>query len=680
MSIKIPQSTWSQINTSDKFGNLWATKNINLDEEGYIKLSPRSLSLFNNGSTVDNLSNTDFNIPVAFGRSSEGTFMIATTDEPFNFVLNDDTRSVGEDESSDNPNLTFNSHGKWWQNRFYESTATTVSYKSGSTWTADVITSLTSGVRHYLEVFKNRNQLCVSNGNVVKQYNTSHSNTVDLTLPSDFEVIGMAYNNNRLGLITRLGTDSTGQNTDSYFFIWDGATTQASIGVSIGTYSAAGIVPYKSSFVILTSTGELLYWNGGGFDKLISFPFYSENKHWGDLLNHLTYGDNMVVDGDRIYINVGFDLDKTGDKREEYLVNNPSGVWCYDPKAGLSHRFSPSISPVYLHTISQANVDTSTDLFTTSSPVPSTGNPLILNSGTVGGLKFGVIYFVIKVSSTTFRLAETREKALAGVYIDITSADTNQYFWMANILDFGASVSDTVGAVAIYGVSKALYRDVLFGGRYFNSNLDDEVHLCSISPFFENRGYLISPKVFSKEVTDTNQKLFVKFRALDTNDKIIIKSKTKDVFNLPSSTPSGVPDGTTALNLIWTSDNEGYTTADLSEAKTYFNNGGHLELELTAGMGAGQMAQVIELNEDGGTYSFVLDETVVGASSGLKSYFVVNNWETLATIDSSKNDEGYAEILLDSKSKFIQLKVELRGYETTIEELQIINETYKKSV
>ena len=41
--IKLPiNSEWSQTNKSDKFGSLAYTKNINLDEAGYIKLSPRT--------------------------------------------------------------------------------------------------------------------------------------------------------------------------------------------------------------------------------------------------------------------------------------------------------------------------------------------------------------------------------------------------------------------------------------------------------------------------------------------------------------------------------------------------------------------------------------------------------------------------------------------------------------
>lgn len=677
MSIKVPQSTYSQPNNSDKFGNLWATKNVNLDSEGYIKLSPRTVNMFDDSGNVANSSDDDFDISVAFGRFSNGRFYLATTDEPFDITISNTGKTIVEDTGSNNPSLDVKSHGCWWQNKFHVSTTTTVTYKdpSSGNWTANAITGLSSSYRHWLTVFKNRNQLCVSNGNVVKQYDTSYSNTTDLTIPSDFEVIGMAYNNNKLGIITRLGSDSSGQNGEAFFFWWDGATTQANFGTSVGAYSCIGIVPYKSSFVIITYAGELLYFNGGGFDKLAEFPFYFEENRIGDLLNFQSYGDIMQVDGDVIYINIVWDLSRVGKKQQSYLVNNPSGVWCYDPKVGLYHRYSPSISKAYLHSIASANVNTSTDLFTTSVTIPETGNPVLLTSGTVGGIKQNTVYYVIRVSSTTFRLSETREEAIAGAYIDITSADTDQYFWMFDIVDYGATSGVITGAVTLYGSSSRIYRDVVFGGRYNNTSLNNLIVLCSATPFLEARGHFILPKVFSQSVEDQAKKVFVKFKPLDTNDKILVKVKTRFPFNLQAASEDD------SQSFIWTGKNGGYTTVDLADAKTYFDTYGNasLELELISGAGAGQAVQVTDINYDStsGRYSLELAEDVVGASAGLESLFSLDNWEVLSTITNAKNDDGYAEVLIGKSSKVFQIKVELRGYETTIEELHIVSDAYK---
>jgi len=672
--IKLPiNGQWTIPNNSDKFGSLAYTKNINLDEEGYIKLSPRTVSFFNDLADVANVGDTDFNFPVAFGRYGNGSMRIATTDEPFNLSVSETGKTIAEDTGSNNPNLVFNSHGCWWQNRFYESTDTAVYYNTAGTWTANAITSLTSGKRHVMEVFRNRDTLCVANGNVLKQYATDHSASTDLTLPSDFEIIGLAYNNYRMGIITRLGSDSAGQNSECFFFSWDGATTEANQGVSLGSYSSFAITPYKSSFVVINSAGQLLYWNGGGFDVMTSFPFYYSKKQWGDLLNFLSYGDNLTVDGEVIYINIGFELDTTGVNQESFLSNNPAGVWCYDPAIGLYHKWSPSNSTAYFHTVSSANVDVDTDTFTTSVTIPSTGNPMTLSSGTVGGLKSGVVYYVIKLSDTTFQIAETKEKAFAGVAIDITSADTNQYFWIYNLIDYGISYYEKSGAIALWGQANRAYQDIVFGGRHFDTDLTSIINLCSAIPFLENRGYFVTPKTFLGSVTDNYQKLYLKYRPLAVNDKIVVKARTKNVLNLPSSTPRSVTTG-----LYWSSNNECYTTVDLSDVKTAFDAGNKLEIELTAGIGAGQMTQIESIAYESGTYSMVLKDDVVGASSGLQSYFSIDNWEEIFELNYDNQDEnGIWELPIGKSAKWIQFKIELRGYETTIEDLLLTNTAQK---
>lgn len=665
MVIRLPiNNQWTQPNTSDKFGSLAYTKGINLDEDGYIKVSPRTVNLFDDSANTTNVADTDFNIITAFGRYGIGDFRIATTDEPFNLSIDETTKTIAEDAGSNNPNLNFMSHGCWWQNRFYESTDTAVSYNSAGTWTANAITGLTSGVRHTLCVFRNRAKLCVTNGNTVTQYNTDHSSSTTLTLPSDFEAIGLAYNNYSMGVIARLGSDSAGQNAESYFFLWNGATTDAGQGVSIGAYSVIAIAPYRGSFLVLTSAGELKYWNGGGFETVATFPFYNSEKTIGDLINVFSYGDNMVVDGDVVYINVNFDISSSGVLEERYLVSNPSGVWCFDPKVGLYHRYSASNSPVYLHTIAQANVNTTTDLFTTSSTIPATGNPIINSSGTVGGVSKNVVYYIIKVSSTTFRLAETKEKAESGVYVDITSADTNNYFWAFNIKDYGiAHIPSASGAISLYGTQNNVFTDVIFGTRLYDTALTTQPTLCGCFPNLEARGYFVTPKIYASSKKDICRSITIKHRLLDTHDSIRVKVKSRQLLGLPVTTPQ-----TNSASLTWTSNDEGYTTANLSAVKDAFDAGTEIECEFITGVGAGQIVRVESIEVSGTTYTIVFDEEVVGASAGLKSYFVMDNWRTIGTITSSnQNAEGIYTMPVGDASKWVQFKIELHGVGTCIE-------------
>lgn len=673
--IKLPlNGNWTQENKSDRVGSLAWTKNINLDKKGYIKLSPRSVNIFDNSEDTTNVGDTNFNIPVALGRTSNGQFYLATTDEPFNINLANTAKTIAEDSASNNPNLNFQSHGAWFQNRFHESTDTTVGYNTAGTWTASAITGLTSGVRHYITTFASRNQICVSNGNVVKQYDTAYSNTTDLTIPSDFEITGLAYNNSRMAVITRLGNDSSGQNQESRFYLWDGASTGAISDAGVGAYATIAVKPYKTSFIILTSSGQLLYWNGGGFEELASFPFYFSELHWGDLLNHFAYGDNIVVDGDNILINVGFDLSGVSKKREEYLVSNPSGVWCYDPEIGLYHKYSPSLSRAYLHTITSGNINTTTNIFTTTSTIPNTGNPVIMPTNTISDLQIGQVYYVIKLSPTTFKLATSYDNAIIASAIDITSVSATNYLWLYDVRDYGISYYTSAGCVGLFDTTSSVYKDIIFGGRLLNTSLTAVSVLNMCVPQLENRGYAVTPKLFLNAKTETVESLVIKYAPLNTEDKIIVKVKDKDIFGIPTTTPNNSSDDT----LTWVTLTTATTTTDLSEVKTAFDAGEELELELTAGVGAGQMVKITNITESSGTYTLTIEEDIKGFVAGLKSYFSIDNWRYCGEVDSTNQQEGVFECPIGKAGKSLQFKIELRGYQTTVEDIFIKNHEHTK--
>ena len=593
--IKLPlNGNWTQPNTSDRVGSLAWTKNINLGKKGYIKLSPRSVNIYDDSETINSIGDTDFDIPNAFGRVSNGEFYLSTNDEPFNITLGNVTKSILEDSGGNNPNLTDNSHGVWFKNAFHMSTSNNIRSVSGGTWSTDLISNLTSSdTRHYMAVFASRTQLCVSDANTVKQYDTSYSNTTNLTIPSDYEITGLAYNNSQLGVITRLGDDSAGQNNESRFYIWNGAGTSANSDAGVGAYATVAIRAYKTSFVILTSAGQLLYWNGGGFDELASFPFYFDDFTWGDLLNHFSYGDNLVVDGDTILINIGFDLRGISMKSENYISANPSGVWCFDPAVGLYHKYSPSLSRAYLHNITSGNIDLSTNTFTTTATIPPTGTPVIMPTSTIADLIVNKVYYVIRLTATTFRLATTYQNAMDIVSIDITSVSANNYLWMYDIKDFGISYYTKSGAITLFDTSSSIYRDVIFGNRLLNTSLVSQATLNMTVPHIENRGYLVTPKLFLNSNTELIESLVIKHAPLEDADKIIVKFKNKSIYGIPTVSPNN----SSSDELTWTSGTTATTNTNLSEVKTAFDNGEEFELELTAGLGAGQMIKITDITD-----------------------------------------------------------------------------------
>ena len=91
--IRIPNTDkrYSQPNNSDLFGNIYYCKNTNFDNEGYIKLSPRALSIENDGTE------SDFGLPLAFGRLQGGVFYTVTNGEVFIVTIDEATNGVAQD-------------------------------------------------------------------------------------------------------------------------------------------------------------------------------------------------------------------------------------------------------------------------------------------------------------------------------------------------------------------------------------------------------------------------------------------------------------------------------------------------------------------------------------------------------------------------------------------------------
>lgn len=677
--IRIPNDNkrFSITNSSDLFGNVWYTKNMNFDEEGYAKLSSRTFSF------KSEKDDSNFNLPISFGRAN-GEFHIVTADQAFDLSILPNDFSITEDTNSNNPTLSFDSWGKWFNNKWHATTATKIWHTTGGSWT-DSGASVTSGFVHPLEVFRSKNSICVGNGNTVQILDTSYATTATLTIPADFEVIALAYSSFQMGVVTMMSDTAAGQNQDAYFFVWDGAGSSASRGYPIGSDTIMSIVAYKSSWLILTRTGELKYFNGGGFDTLATLPFYNIQTTWGDSQNRETHGDVMFVEGDLVYINLGNDLSVFGKNGESYMTNYPAGIWCYDPKVGFYHRYSPSISTGYQVSCLSAGVNTTTNIITASSgTLPITGNPIkyINNaSSLIGGLTIGKVYFIIRHTSTTFSLAETRQDAIDGNKIDLTASNDGNFIAL-NVLDYGASKGDRTGGIGLVETRTDICDHLLFGVEIddYNSTSDYQ-HLQLTTPFFENRGYLVSVKVASLAIEDSVKKLYLKHSPLDVNDKIIVKYKNKDILDLPTNTPQFV----FSSNCSWTSSTTFTTISNLSMVKTYLDSdtNNECEVEVISGAGAGSMAQISSISENTGTYTVTLAEEIVGAESGNVCNVSIDNWKLLKTDAndseiSYNNTKGWEEFPLpenSNSSKWVMFKVELRGSETKIEELLIINKT-----
>lgn len=678
--IKIPDNTkrYSIPNDSDYSGNIHYTKNITFTG-GYIKLSPRSVNI------MDTTLDADFDIPTSFGRQQAGEFYTVTVDQAFIAQMDESACSTLQDAGASVPSFGFDSTGTWWQNLWFATTETKLYSKDPSSgdWTDHSI-SLTTGKVHPLEVFTTsaNHTLCIGNGNEVMQIDTSYSTSgiAQLTIPANFEVVDLAYNNGLLGISTRLSDSSSGQDGEAFFFTWDGLNTSANGAWGVGSDSIVSLVPYKSTFLLTTRKGNVLLFNGGGFQEVFSLPHYYERLNWGDSVNRVAIGDVVKPDGNVVYFNYNGAMENYGIKGQVALENQPGGIGCYDEKIGFYHYGSPSVSKASYISVADSNVDTTADILTVSATglhatLPVTGNPIkYIHDATVqiGGLKTGTVYYIITHSSTTFSIAATYQDALDGNKVDLTSAGSSfSHFLALNVVDYGAVQMGRTGGIGLAEKNTHALDTMIFGGELTKPDNDSTTaYLCAFVSGFENIGYFVTPKIQAQKKKDAIEELYIKFKPLKTGEQIIVKEKVKDVLGLPVLTPSN------SVNGIWTSTTTVTTTADISEAYAYVQGGGICELEITAGAGGGNIQEISSIEYSAGTYTITIPDAVFGVSASDICHFKIDNWETIQTV-TSDNVDGIVSFNGGQPSKWVKYKVILIGDGVTIEETNIVNSSFE---
>ena len=166
---------------------------------------------------------------------------------------------------------------------------------------------------------------------------------------------------------------------------------------------------------------------------------------------------------------------------------------------------------------------------------------------------------------------------------------------------------------------------------------------------------------------------FLKFGTLKDNESITIKYKTKELVNFPVTTTQQNFSG----SCTWIDTTSFSTAHNFSDVLTNFNNGGKMECEIISGSGAGQMAQISNITFSSGTYTVTLDEVIEAGITSNVCDVCIDTWTKEKVITNSSNYDGYAEIPVGVPSKWIQLKVVLRGFEVTVEEF-LVNNTKQK--
>lgn len=674
--IKIPTNSkkFIQDNKSDLTGNVFMTKNITFDYEGYMKLShsPRCIMSPTVDADWDNLGAVVYN-------SYKSNFLLLTWDELFDL----DTRFMASYPTQNTDTGVVSGGTKIGaciaDSKIIVAQNTDVDYYDleTDTW-VDTNITLTNDGQHQVVNFISLASIAICNVNTVLLYSTPFSSTPvlsqTLTIPSDYEIMDACYLNQKMFITTR-----NIRGGHACLFVWNGSGNGAQEVYEVNSNIIFGITQWKNTVALFTGAGELLYYTGGGLSPIQNgrFPIWYKNQNLTDYDNISLYKNLLKSNGDLLYINISNDQNN-----RDLLLNQPDGIWCYDENVGLYHRYSNTISLMDIKTVNSTGINTTTDIITTTN-VPVTGTAVILSdklsAGTIGGVTKDTVYYVIKVSSTEMKLATTKANAVAGTYIDLTSVSAGGYgFVCFPNIDYGTFLSSRAFSTYVleipsaypqYGVDTFWSSEV--DSRQLSSSNDE--HLIAVSPVLESRGYYISPKILAQNITDTYNNFSIKFKKLASElDKIIIKYRVTD----DNFEKIDIGSSETNWRATWTSSTTFTSTqTDLANAREGD------EIEFLSGAAGGLLTHITNITENSGTYTITIDETYENYTSGDLSRFIFRNWKKFATISygSGEAEDGYFSKQLGATGKFIQFKIELRGIGVQIEELQINNKTHLPS-
>lgn len=348
---RIPEATIpKQNNYGDSYGDFIESFNVDLTSN-YGAIRTTRTKLVTSGATVPEMLRV-----VGFAFYNNNYY--AVTED---VVLKADaypSDSFAVDDSAGAPNgetQQLYSDIEVFNNAMYVSASNKVFKLSGSTWSAPVITGLSSTRPHLLKAYGPGDDARlyitdeyykVHSISTADSISTTGSYTLNLKL-NDNWVINMleaAENALWVGLLNQ-------ESGKGLIVEWDGATEdvvnrtfEMDNGIVAGT--VLDNIPY-----VIDTRGRLLQYNGSTFQEIERFNLKRPYLLGGS--NDLTYTRFIHPNGmsvtDYGSILIGFNNDLNG--LDIFEESCPTGVYEYHPLTGLNHKYSVSTSPVGATTI-----------------------------------------------------------------------------------------------------------------------------------------------------------------------------------------------------------------------------------------------------------------------------------------------------------------------------------------
>lgn len=347
MSFQIPDNErrFIQSNKSDIFGNLFSTFGVDFDvAKGKVRASARTRQ------STRSSDDADLGLPLAFKRTSaDGTdrWWALCTGVLFNTAGTDSTAAWTQDASVSTPTglSAISADMEVFAGSLFVSGSTNI-WRNSSGWTASWWTgtlgqpALTASIAHPLHTTKKTNTFMIGDGNVIHTVNVDPSGTFTignsrLRLPNEFQVIWIRSNYDGVWIGAR---NTIGGQAEAFF--WDERSENYTFGFKLKSEMTFAGEIFEGILYTINGEGQLLKYNGAGFEEVAVFPVFEVfNKILddGNLVKRCVQRNGMAVIDGKLHINIGSLINNSmGDSMENF----PGGIWTYDPDEGLRHKYS----------------------------------------------------------------------------------------------------------------------------------------------------------------------------------------------------------------------------------------------------------------------------------------------------------------------------------------------------
>lgn len=655
--MKIPSDNrWVQTNNGDILGVLNDSYQMNYDKSGYARASKKPFALYS--------SDTDANFAYLMALVYfDSSYVAVTTDKVYQLDLSGGTVT---EQAAFVPSTTLSSDALVYQDAGgTDQLIVTIDNNfcrwNGSASVSYTLGSLTSGVPHPLCIFESKPtyDLAIGDGNKVNLYDGSwnKSSTV-LTLPTEYQVTTLAYRNGYLFV----GTKNI-YGGEARIFVWNGDSANADYDIAVGGSWVFSMTPYLSTVAAVVDTGVVGVITGNTYEVVGTLPIYHHpNFIWqgagGLQLNGRVFHRGMTAVGKNLYINVD-GRTETGE-----LPTMRSGLWIFDPDVGLYHAAS-NTSNEY---VSDNGLSVTSSVITTSTTHNlKTGDAVQFKTVSgLSGVDTGVPYFVSAESTTTIKLAKTRKALQAGKYVSITgTAGLSDVLLYVPNTEYAGDRNASSGALLAVSPKDSPLEfwsyPVIWGSRSDKADNTAFYGLYTLSDSW-NIGRFTTQRIYTPNIKQVWQTVASYFNGIGVStEKLIVKYKNDDSYGYPTRVLQGVWLSTNEINSTSTQDEDEWSDIEIGD-----------EVTIVDGTGRGYTAHVSETpTSSSSVYTITLDESVGVANDDV--FIVVDKFRKIQTADLNRADTGQAIMEIGTKSTWLQLKVEMRGFETEFSMFDLIN-------